>query len=312
MSQNITGEIQQYNIYNIYNTPCSSGDWNYASSSCSKVDPFTCPLIGGYWGTSAFSPGANLTATQAVGVPVTCSYDIGSIQTIDDVMTWIDYFGKDDTYNNEIMPYFCFLPAEPDTCRTFEYVVGDTPTCPSGLTGCSNMSSLGDTGQLCSQWALGNTGSYFSSGSAYCSQYVCSNDCLCYNRGLTDPLYISLNQQTTMGVPSGAAFCWYVPCQTIPPYLLPANQTGIGQTCPNVCQSVLNIFDNTNTNINVEEYTPIISCSESGGSTGSFTPQSFWDNYKWWIIIGLSVFLTFSLIIVIILIYYVSYKTKSK
>lgn len=103
---------------------------------------------------------------------------------------------------------------------------------------------------------------------------------------------------------SGDVNCWFKPCQLAREsvgnlYLTQLKTTPI--TCPNnICVQVIDIHDNTDTNINIHNLNNIFNCplgptgmtGQTGGTgntgqtgaTGPSPTPSFWERYKWWIV----------------------------
>ena len=124
---------------------CDDSDWHYDDEPCcmgfggiqhlcSRLDPGVCPIIAGgaraEWATTG---NANLEQSKKVK----CTYNISGFVTADDVQRWINNWGKDNQYNNDIMPSFCNLPST---------------NCPIGESTCTNITATDKSGDLCRNW----------------------------------------------------------------------------------------------------------------------------------------------------------------
>lgn len=207
---------------------CDLGDWAYrfrlcgmcpSQPSCSKPDPSLCPLIGGQGAT-------NVEFNQAPNI--NCIYSPNQFKTSTDLLTWEATFGKDNTYNNIIMPAFC----------SKETSVG----CPKNESGriqttCSILRAETPAGQLCRNWAVDHPELANEAAKNYCQNHD-TFECACFNRG-NDLEYQSFKQY----VPNVPDSCWYRPC-TVPTYnFIPSELKNI--PCPlDVCQKIQDGYHN--------------------------------------------------------------------
>lgn len=283
---------------------------------CSKPDVNQCPVIGGKRGEISWTTNNDAYNFQPEGRQISCTYNVDDFKTADDLETWLNNFGYDPIFINNIMPVYCPQQAEPGTCPTFPPTSGTAGTpCAGGLTGCSRMSSTDKNGAYCSQWASNYVTLGQEAGSTFCGKNICASDCKCYNRSVVDPLYKDITSSPGAPPPTTDA-CWYKPCQDSPPFLIPSNQVINQASCPKLyCEQVVNIIGNQGSNINVDIAKANIDCNitngGSGGSGGTGDNPSIittiWDKYYLWIIIGGSILL----VIVIILIIYAVARSRS-
>lgn len=105
-----------------------------------------CPIIG--------TSNGNPVQTEDGGVR--CSYEFEDFQDVSDLQTYADTFGQDEGFH-ETMKEFCHRSSS--SCFG-----GDTPDSKSGL--CTNLSSVGEVGDICRSWASQNP-SHLSSSRGY-------------------------------------------------------------------------------------------------------------------------------------------------
>jgi hypothetical protein len=298
-----------------YTSVNNGGNFCFFQPVCSQVDQSngTCPQIGGpMGGTIAWNGTANVFS-QSQGRLVNCGYDVTAFKTSTDIQNWINVFcpnnvcpppvnGIDNNAAfNLIMENFCPQQAATGHCQAYP-ISPTSPTgiCVGGLTGCSRFSSVDSPtntdGSLCRTWAAKNGILANTASSTFCGANLCANDCLCFNRGKVDELYILITMASTTPITDA---CWFKPCQEEGVYLIPDDQniSGTGHCPSTICQQVINIIDNSSSTINITVAQQSISCNitPSGGGTGGQTwVQSIWDQYGTYIII-------FTVIIVIII-----------
>lgn len=228
----VSGTIVQEEPYDVYNvgecrsficssqTPvaqCQNGDWAYSvrkcgmtcpqQPSCSRVNPEVCPTFSGQ---------GPATATFAQAPTVQCNYTLSQFTTTEDIVKWDLVFGKNQQYNEVIMPSFCALQTT-DSCPPNE--AGRVPQT------CSVLRSEGDGGRLCREWALSNPTLGDAAKEKYCSTYN-TFECGCLNRS-QDLEFRSFKQF----VPEVPDTCWYRPCTSSRYNLIPSNLQN--QICPN-------------------------------------------------------------------------------
>ncbi len=212
----VTGKFIQTEPYQLYNVSrcglptgsCQPGDWQYgvrlcgiypSQPVCSKVNSQACPRLGGHSAKmSNFSQPPN----------VACTYDVETFSTLPAVSDWISFYGKEEQYNEVIMPYFCSLKA--------------TDSCPLSARGtteaqCSRLRANNEGGLLCREWAALNPDLAEDAMMEYCQKYPRSQDCGCIGRE-NDPEYRALKQYA----PENDG-CWYAPCTQSQNYLIPAD-----------------------------------------------------------------------------------------
>lgn len=188
------------------------------------------------------------------------------------------------TYNEVIMPQFCFRMADPKDCtNNFLPNPGETEACKGGLKGCSILNSTTESGKLCSDWRTevgqGST-PFLTAMTKFCAnEGQCSKDCLCTNRASVDPVYQSIREDEEG--PQTFDMCWYAPCQNAPPYFIPKNQlpkpgstnskstTTVGAPqCPTfICTQITNIVAGKGSSITNSDKNRI-SCNTSDNPNG--------------------------------------------
>jgi hypothetical protein len=94
-----------------------------------------CPVIGNSDGNP-----------EETDEGVRCSYDYDDFQEVSDLQTYADSFGQDEGFH-ETMREFCQRPSR--SCFG-----GDTPDSKSNL--CTNLTSVGEVGDVCRNWATQN------------------------------------------------------------------------------------------------------------------------------------------------------------
>jgi hypothetical protein len=191
------------------NTPvatCPEGTWQSGSVPCcgglcndqpvcSKVDPSVCPVFSDKALSSNFSPGK---APQ-----VDCQYDLTQFNNIDNVRKWSSLFGQDETYNNQIMPYFCSL---------------SSPNCQDNQVQCSLFTAKDSAGSLCRDWQNKNPQQADKSIYTYCQNNKSAPECRCINRN--DNRVYNGFKQYAKDVPDS---CWFIPCRNTGSNLVPSN-----------------------------------------------------------------------------------------
>ena len=240
----VSGTIVQEEPYDVYNvgecrsficssqTPvaqCQNGDWAYSvrkcgmtcpqQPSCSRVNPDICPTFSG-------QGSVNTQFSQAPTVQ--CNYNLSQFTTTEDIVKWDLVFGKNQQYNEVIMPSFCASQT--------------TESCPPNESGripqtCSVLRSEGDGGRLCREWALNNPTLGDTAKEKYCSTYN-TFECGCLNRN-QDLEFRSFKQF----VPDVPDTCWYRPCTSSRYNLIPSNLQN--QTCPDgFCDKIKTGWEN--------------------------------------------------------------------
>jgi hypothetical protein len=245
--------------------PCAAGDWSYSNRvclagqgpmqyNCSTIDTGLCPNIGNRPHMSTFSNPPN----------VTCTYDIASFQTPNDVNVWIATWGKDYNYNNTIMPYFCSRLST--NCPI-------DPLMSQKMNKCTQFASTDSSGSLCRDWAKNHPVVADSTMANACLQYDTA-DCLCEDRQ-RDPLYVDIERRLPAGIPDS---CWWRPC-TLPKIYAMNSNNDIDAVCPaDICNTVRNIIKTNGLNkkyssVELEEK---IACSISGPTNNTSTSTIVW------------------------------------
>jgi hypothetical protein len=180
---------------------------------------------------------------------------------------WVKYFGKDNTYNTQIMPWFCAEPLDPNFEPASEVCPKD-PATGQRMTTCSHFSATNDSGDWCRQWATEQEQQHPNTRTLadvakekYCRTFPDSPDCACLARS-----YNSIYQQLKAGITRSAGGqvlpdqCWWAPCANPSAYLVTSDLAVKPGTCPDtVCQEVQNFVDSEN--INLRDVQQNISCN---------------------------------------------------
>lgn len=280
----------------------SCGLFESDQQACSHTLPTLCPSISGEGSAQWADDGAYNSLNQ--GRKVKCVYQLQDFQNADDLTKFTNEFGFNDSYNNVIMPNFCAQKElDNSTCPLFPISPTGGVQCGTGLTGCSRMTSSSSDGIACQNWANNNVKLAQGASKEYClnTSNTCSTDCLCYNRGAVDPTYFEIIKQGA-ALPTVAA-CWYQPCQ-LDQYLIPADQNiDQANVCPTtICEQVVQIVNNKNSNIDVNIAKEEISCNTNSSQGGNNTTylSTLWSQYYIYFIIGISLFVIIVVILIIL------------
>ena len=287
------------------NTNSGFTDWWFANQpdrrsqctlqpECSEVYAGTCPTMSGGTATAQWNSNSDQSNSLGQGRQIVCTYKASDFQTAADITTWINTFGttgNSEAFDN-IMSFFCSQQAV--NCQPFAPLASPSAACTGGLTGCSMFSDTGQGGAYCRNWASSPSPITYSTEQNFCVDNICAQDCLCYNRGEVDDIYIQITSSPDAPPPTEDA-CWYKPCQQTQ-YLIPQNQIIQPGTCPStICQQVNNVIGNQGSNINITVAQEEISCTLGTGGGGN-NPlgyiESIWDQYHVWIIVGIAIILT--------------------
>jgi len=131
-------------------------------------------------------------------------------------------------------------------------------------------------------------------------------ECSCENMTQTKQWQDIQTAASNIGVPfqPEAPQCWFVPCQgpytSAGFYLTNTTQVIQPATCPSICNTIVSIRDNPNSNIDIGTISSYINCPGSPTPPGPSPPHpdNIWSKYKWWIIGGI---IGFIILIVILL-----------
>lgn len=244
------------------NKSCRSGYWlvendHYGNSTCSKVNPNTCPIIGNNNGIAKF------TSTPP---EVECTYNTNDFTKNKHVKTYEEIWGKDEDYNDKIMPEFCqeisaSCPIDPDTNEQMQ--------------ACSNLISTDRSGRRCRDWAKKNPELADKIKHSYCKLEYATNDCGCINRE-QEPNYrlVKSKINPNSGINDSV---WYKPCQNEISFLLPNEiQNGI---CPNgghdhIMEFIVNARREIGSDdIRQAEFNKKIACDENYGNSPPHSPS---------------------------------------
>ena len=177
------------------------------------------------------------------------------------------------------MPHFCSLqssscPIDPMTAKPMEK--------------CANLTSTGESGNICRSWAQQNVKGSNASKLDYCNKFN-TPDCQCLNRSDNKIYKLAKN-----GNPFNDG-CWWIPCGNPSTYLVTSNLIPRPGDCPQrICSIINNILAESGSQVNIKDVEEVINCPINGDT------RNDWDKYKWWIIgavvlIGVLIILVFLL-----------------
>lgn len=285
----LSGRVMQTKPIDLYDsnacnqpTKTCGDDWTYGTvkcgalpskSVCSKVDTTLCPTINGQMATPIFD-----------GAPyVKCEYTDPVFTTADQVNSWTAKFGKDEQYNNVIMPSLC-------SGQT-------TKNCKPNSDGlipasCSNFFSNSEEGTLCNDWKLTNPDLADAAMQIYCSKYN-TFECACINK-----IQYSEYQILSKLTPDDPS-CWYKPCSDNIHYYIPANTTSCDDNvaiCNNLNIKLKEAIANGQI-VNLENLQRVTKCNitnssnlANNGNTNNNTNSN--NSYWWlWILVAIGVLL---------------------
>jgi hypothetical protein len=227
---------------------------------CSKPDPNACQVFGKDFDVKNlkvdWKDNNNRRGMSQDKPPIRCQFKSTDIVTNDAEATerrlakWLQVYGP-TVYNNdkttsnpsydEMMTTYCSQETS-NSCMVVPMGNGQTVNMPK----CTRLRSFGTGGDMCRRW--------WDSAPAhvrdplmknYCIKNNDSTECLCVNR--EQKVDFQAIQQS--GSVFGKAACWWVGCQNPATFFIPSDQEYNKKDCPDVCQTVLNIYDNINTNI---------------------------------------------------------------
>jgi hypothetical protein len=230
--------------------------------------------------------GKSTNAPGSCYTNVACTYDASKFSSAD-IKNWITQWGEDTNYNETVMPLFCpdklaSTSADGDMCRDWVTKYNSAPqvnemmstfctkvvkTCPKDpltlktMPTCSRMVSTSTDGELCQNWMKNNKTVSDTSINSYCGNNN-TGDCGCVNRAL-NPNYKELKEGIIDGISKNMDDrCWYTPCTV--PYqpgeLIPFSIQDTTFTCPDVCQSVFDMYNKGKIDINKFNITQTINC----------------------------------------------------
>nr|QBK90300.1 MAG: entry-fusion-complex G9/A16 [Pithovirus LCPAC102] len=302
----VTEIVEQTSIVRPYtsdiNEPCDNGDWAYGEKrdcgpncikfECSELDPSTCPKIGKNiivdWN---FNDQGISESPQ-----VSCMYSPSTFD-FEDVLQYIDEFGKDTQYNEVVMPQFCFSTSDMSTNCEIDPITGNP------WPECVNMIDRKDPGILCREWRSNNPELADTAQCRYCTNNSSDPTCGCYNRN-KNPVYqiVSTDNPINDG-------CWYLPCSTPESYLVPSSLINDDPPCPDddiVCGTVNKIISNSISSIPQSVFQEFITCDIT--ATPKIPPINNGSKSFFWIFI---IFIIIFIIIILFIVFYY-YNSKSK
>ena len=209
------GDSSYDNCEDVNNLECNLGDWAFETVNsglnctkrprCSTLDPTVCPNIND-----------SLTKAAWAEAPVIdCFYDKTKFTTAEDVNEYIDAFGKDDVYTNQLMPHFC-------TENAFT-IAGNS-----------------DEAQLCTEWAENNPSLVQATIDAKCCLKDNTGDeCACNDR-FNNPIYIDMKADSRLKDMDDS--CWWRDCDnTDNPSI--AISAGVGKCPVNICDILNEVYN---------------------------------------------------------------------
>jgi hypothetical protein len=193
----------------------------------------------------------------------------------------VQYFGRDSTWDTQIMPWFCAQPLDPAFEPASEVCPQD-PATGQRMAACSHFSATNDSGNWCRDWAVrqgrASPGARTLADVAkedYCRRFPDSPDCACLARAYS-PTYQQLKAGITRSVGGQIVpdQCWWAPCANPAVYLVTSDLAVKPGTCPEtVCQAVQNFVDSAGVDLqDVQQYNlvakaPLPPSPPAGGQT---------------------------------------------
>lgn len=299
--------VEQTSIVNPYNTgenqPCSDGDWAYGTKrdcgpnciilECSELDSDTCPKIG----NNVKAEWKLNDVGESDSPLVSCIYNPSTF-TYNDVIEYVDKFGKDEQYNNVVMPQFCLNSnIKSKNCE-------NNPRTGEPWESCVYMLDKGSD-NLCLDWRSDNIELADTAQNNYCLKNPSDPACDCYNRE-KDPVFDLVSE----GNPYNPG-CWYFPCTYPESYLVPSTLINDDPPCPEesiVCNEINSIIANSTSNLPSSVIQKSVTCEVTASpkpvsSSSTFSGGGFFIFFIIFIVI---------LVIIIVIIYFVYSKRKTK
>jgi hypothetical protein len=186
----------------------------------------------------------------------------------------VQYFGRDSTWDTQIMPWFCAQPLDPAFEPASEVCPQD-PATGQRMAACSHFSATNDSGNWCRDWAVrqgrASPGARTLADVAkedYCRRFPDSPDCACLARAYS-PTYQQLKAGITRSVGGQIVpdQCWWAPCANPAVYLVTSDLAVKPGTCPEtVCQAVQNFVDSAG--VDLRGVRQVIACNLAGDEAG--------------------------------------------
>lgn len=221
---------------------------------------------------------------------IECVYQADAIKTSDDVLTWIDNFGEDETWRTKIMPRFCGTKISKEECKV---EVG------ADENGCSRFFAQGEGGRMCKDWSKDPRNASLFEGQIkkLCAGRVGTYpvECACHRRS-DDELYKKVIAQSfRRPVPDK---CWWSDCNH-PFRLIPPSVAK--ETCPDqYCEVVVEAAEHVK--VELYDLEQKLACPISRPTTDGGDDDGPPASNKLWIWIGVGV--AGVLIVVLLLWYY--------
>lgn len=269
----ITGTMVQRTPFNPYTPHCNGGtgdccsfphsqpflhfdpceetngirDWKYKCETCSfgpckpgcsKPNANACDLGGNAKGSVEWTGKYNYLNPE-----IKCTYQVDSIDSIDQINKWISKFGKNKDYD-KLMQKFC---------------TREMQNCTNGNNICSFKNSNSTEGKICQSWYNEQKRSPMAQTlvETICNKNPLFPECKCINRAL-DPIYGKFKNGGTKNYNDG---CWYIPCTSEATQFIPRDL--YKPICPDkLCQNILSLIDTGNVDISGIQNT--INCDFSG------------------------------------------------
>ena len=226
---------------------------------------------------------------------VSCNYDAENF-TLNDVKQYIIAYGKDDNYNNILMPTYCFQ--ETTKCV-------NNPNTNEPWESCPNILSTTGAGRLCKDWRSSNIDLADDTQLEYCDNNSDNGTCACYNRS-DNQVYDLINEDIDYN--DG---CWYKPCTSPDSYLVSSNLINTDPPCPcqdEICDNINVVIGNSQSNLPQSAFEEVILCPITSTPIPIPEPTKS-SSSSTFFIIGIIIFI-FIIIIILGLVYYFSYYNK--
>ncbi len=226
---------------------------------------------------------------------VSCTYNPSTF-TSDDVLEYIDEFGKDDQYNNVVMPQFCLNKnIKSVNCENNQRT-------GKPWESCVYMLDKDDSGDLCHDWRSENIELADEAQNNYCLNNSSDPTCGCYGKE-NDPVFDLVSE----GNPYNAG-CWYFPCVHPESYLVSSTLINDDPPCPEekiVCEEINDIIANSVSSLPVSVIQDSVTCKVTSSPK---PPPSTTSNAGGGFFMFFIIFIV--ILVIIILIIYFVYSSK--
>lgn len=288
------------------------------------------------------APNSGSNCTQSKDTAVTCTYNISDFLSLGNVLEFQKNQCSGDCLNstpeneknwNIIMGQFC--PTISTSCPNNPTNSSQTLSKCSWFLSSTADSSLSEEAQqninaartACNNWCGAQPSLCDTAKTTFCSSTDPSNiQCACLNPAMSSDTNISglwnsiIN--SGVGVPTGGGQgCWWKYCQSgtnSTNYLITDAINKQSQTCPDVCQNLIQFINNNNLNAKFNNVPQSVSCTDSTSSSGENPvskpddkTRTFWQKYGFAIIFAVIAFVVL-IIIIVAVVFLVNRKPKVK